>query len=81
MLAIDLNTGFGLVILILLAVWAVLMFFAPFFWYGSWYRAKQIHKQLEITNALLRRQQGEEPIPVAPEARSEPHTPSSFAGI
>ena len=44
---------FGLIGAILFFIWAVLMFFAPFFWYGAWYRAKQIDRKLEETNRLL----------------------------
>lgn len=46
---------FGIVLMVFGFVWAVLMFFAPFFWYGAWYRAKQMDEKLEETNALLRR--------------------------
>lgn len=45
---------FGLILMIFGLIWAVLMFFAPFFWYGAWYRAKQIDEKLVATNELLR---------------------------
>ena len=30
------------------------MILAPFYWYGTWYRAKQIDLKLEETNELLK---------------------------
>lgn len=44
----------GVILMIFGAIWSVLMFFAPFFWYGAWYRAKQIDAKLSETNELLR---------------------------
>ena len=35
---------FGILLVIL---WAILMFFAPFFWYGTWKQAKEINRKLE----------------------------------
>ena len=37
----------GIVLGFLLIVWAVLMFFAPFFWYGTSKRAKEISQKLD----------------------------------
>ena len=37
----------GIVIGLLLIVWAILMFFAPFFWYGTWKQAKDISRKLD----------------------------------
>ena len=45
---------FGGVLMIFGFIWAVLMFFAPFFWYGAWYRAKQMDEKLTETNELLK---------------------------
>lgn len=45
---------FGGLLMVFFYIWAVLMFFAPFFWYGAWYRAKQMDEKLEQTNELLR---------------------------
>lgn len=44
---------FGGLLMIFGFIWTVLMFFAPFFWYGAWYRAKQMDEKLEQTNVLL----------------------------
>jgi hypothetical protein len=38
----------GIVLGILLIVWAILMFFAPFFWYGTWKRAKEISQKFDL---------------------------------
>ena len=45
---------FGLILMVFGLIWAVLMFFAPFYWYGAWYRAKQMDEKLAETNELLR---------------------------
>jgi hypothetical protein len=45
---------FGFILGVFAFIWCVLMFFAPFFWYGAWYRAKEVDKKLEETNRLLR---------------------------
>lgn len=37
----------GFVILLLMFIWGILMFFAPFFWYGTWYQTKRLNKNLE----------------------------------
>lgn len=37
----------GIVLGILFIIWAVLMFFAPFFWYGTSRRAKEISEKLD----------------------------------
>ena len=44
----------GLVLGILLIIWAVLMFFAPFFWYGTSKRAKEISEKLDTLIAIRR---------------------------
>lgn len=44
----------GLIVMVFGLIWAVLMFFAPFFWYGAWYRSKQMDEKLKETNDLLR---------------------------
>lgn len=44
---------FGILILCLAVAWSVLMFFAPFFWYGAWYRAKQTHIESIAIRSLL----------------------------
>ena len=44
----------GLVLGVLLIIWAVLMFFAPFFWYGTSKRAKEISDKLDTLIELRR---------------------------
>ena len=44
----------GLVLGILLIIWAILMFFAPFFWYGTSKRAKEISDKLDTLIELRR---------------------------
>jgi hypothetical protein len=38
----------GIVLGILSIVWAILMFFAPFSWYGTWKRAKEISQKSDL---------------------------------
>lgn len=38
----------GIVLALLIIIWCVLMFFAPFFWYGTSRRAKEISEKLDI---------------------------------
>lgn len=37
----------GLIIGLLLFIWAVLMFFAPFFWYGTNNRTREISEKMD----------------------------------
>ena len=49
----DLLVGpLGVILGILLIIWAVLMFFAPFFWYGTSMRAKEISQKLDTLIAI-----------------------------
>ena len=40
----------GLFGLLLIALWVLLMFFAPFFWYSTWKQAKEINKKFDSLN-------------------------------
>lgn len=42
----------GLLVLLLVVVWAILMFFAPFFWYGTWKQTKEINKKFDSVTKL-----------------------------
>lgn len=42
----------GLILGILLIIWGILMFFAPFFWYGTWKRAKEISDKFDTLIAM-----------------------------
>lgn len=46
---------YGLLLFLVLVPAAILYVLAPFFWYGTWYRAKQLDLKLEETNRLLAR--------------------------
>ena len=49
----DLLVGpIGVILGILLIIWSVLMFFAPFFWYGTSKRAKEISEKLDTLIAI-----------------------------
>lgn len=63
----------GLLLLTVAIAWGVLMFFAPFFWYGAWYRAKQIHAEAAHIRKLLEQQVGElnSAAPISEEYRPE----------
>ena len=44
----------GIVIGIIVFIWAVLMFFAPFFWYGTNNRTREISKKMDELIAIQR---------------------------
>lgn len=50
----------GLILGILLIIWSILMFFAPFFWYGTSKRAKEISDKLDTLIQLRRESNGVE---------------------
>ena len=45
----------GTVIIVLGVLWSILMFFAPFFWFGTNSRTKEIANRLKETNEKLDR--------------------------
>ena len=49
-----LSGPFGIVIGIIVFIWAVLMFFAPFFWYGTNSRTREISKKMDELIAIQR---------------------------
>jgi hypothetical protein len=48
----------GVLLLALFVAWSILMFFAPFFWFGAWYRAKQVHIEAEKIRSILEQTTG-----------------------
>ena len=48
-----LSGGFGIVVIIFFMVMAVLIFFMPFFIYGTNKRTRETSEKLDITNKLL----------------------------
>jgi len=45
----------GIVISIIVFIWGVLMFFAPFFWYGTNNRTREISKKMDELIAIQRK--------------------------
>lgn len=72
---IEISGPLSLVIMALFVAWAVLMFFAPFFWYGAWYRAKQTHIEAEKIRSILEQTTGKTGVSAATSS-SEPEYPA-----
>ena len=54
----------GIVLMALFFIWSILMFFAPFFWYGTNARTKQMAREIKETNEILRNIRDGEPVEV-----------------
>jgi len=47
-------SGVGGMLMVVLVIWAILMMFAPFFWYGTNSRTKETSKKLDIIINLMK---------------------------